>query len=89
MSCEHELKEMSKRVEQLEQRIEHLRVSRRVLMNLVERIERDKAATISKLEKENKKLILSNKKFARWLMESNYKFRQMEENEFSKADSIT
>lgn len=92
MSCEQELSEMGKLVEQLQQRVEHLRVSRRVLMNLIEKIERDKATTISRLEKENKKLTLTNKKYARWLMESNYRLRQIEkqigENELSETDNV-
>ena len=39
------------RVGELEQRVEHLRVSRRVLMNLLEKVEREKTVSISKLER--------------------------------------
>ncbi|PKM81821.1 MAG: translation initiation factor 2 [Firmicutes bacterium HGW-Firmicutes-14] len=66
------------RVRELEDKIEHLRFSRRVLMNLIERIEKDKSELLSKLEKENKKLQKSNSRFARTLLHKNRQIIEME-----------
>ena len=59
------------RVEELEQRIEHLRVSRRVLMNLLEKVEREKVDLVHHLEKENVRLQRDNTRFAKWIFSKN------------------
>jgi predicted RNase H-like nuclease (RuvC/YqgF family) len=70
-SCEERIKE-------LENKIEHLRFSRRVLMNLIERMEKDKWEILNKLEKENKKLQKNNSKYARTLLRKNRQIIEME-----------
>jgi len=59
------------RVKELERKIEHLRISRRVLMNLVERMEREKIGVLTRLEYENRKLQRNNSKYARALLAKN------------------
>ncbi|WP_035268276.1 hypothetical protein [Desulfitibacter alkalitolerans] len=58
-----------KKIEELEEKIHQLRVSRRILMNLIENIEREKNLTISQLAKENKKLKLANARYAKRLLD--------------------
>ena len=66
------------RVKELEERVEHLRFSRRVLMSLIERIEKDKWDLLSRLEKENKKLQINNSRYARTLLRKNRQIIEME-----------
>ena len=66
-----ELSLLRTRVGELEQRVEHLRVSRRVLMNLLEKVEREKVALVHRLEKENVRLQRDNKRFAKWIFSKN------------------
>ncbi|HBP64263.1 MAG TPA: translation initiation factor 2 [Desulfosporosinus sp.] len=66
-----EVKLLKARVGELEQRVEHLRVSRRVLMNLLEKVEREKVDLVHHLEKENVRLHLDNKRFAQWIFSKN------------------
>jgi len=66
-----EVKLLKVRVGELEQRVEHLRVSRRVLMNLLEKVEREKVDLVHHLEKENVRLHLDNKRFAKWIFSKN------------------
>ncbi len=58
-----------KKIEELEDKIHQLRVSRRILMNLIENIEREKNITINQLSKENKKLKLSNARYAKKILD--------------------
>lgn len=58
-------------MQELEDKVEQLRLSRRVLMNLIEKIEREKNEILSKLERENKKLHQNNYRYARWLVTKN------------------
>jgi len=66
------------RVKELEEQVEHLRISRRVLMNLIEKIEREKRLLLSSLEKENKRLQQNNAKYANWLWNKNRKIIELE-----------
>lgn len=66
------------KIKELEHKIEHLRFSRRVLMNLIERIEKDKWELLSKLEKENKKLQINNSRYAQTLLRKNRQIIEME-----------
>ena len=74
-----EVKELRARVGELEQRIEHLRVSRRVLMNLLEKVEREKVALVRKLEKENMRLQRDNTRFAKWILSKNRQIVELQE----------
>ena len=66
------------RSRELEEQVEQLRVSRRVLMNLIEKIERDKRFLLTKLEKENKRLQQNNAKYAHWLWKKNKEMIELE-----------
>ena len=74
-----ELKLLRARVGELEQRVEHLRVSRRVLMNLLEKVEREKVALVHRLEKENVRLQRDNKRFAKWIFSKNREMVELQE----------
>lgn len=69
---------LEQRIQELEEKIDHLRFSRRVLMNLIERLEKDKWGSLSKLERENKKLQLNNCKYARTLWRKNRQIMELE-----------
>lgn len=69
---------LEQRVKELEDRVENLRFSRRVLMNLIERVEKDKWDVLSKLEKQNKKLQKNNSRYARTLLCKNRQIIEME-----------
>ncbi|MDD2497633.1 MAG: translation initiation factor 2 [Desulfitobacteriaceae bacterium] len=75
---------MKIRIEELEQRVEHLRVSRRVLMNLVEKLEKEKNCAMTKLEKENRKLQRHNAFYAQTLLIKNRRIMELEEQMQSK-----
>lgn len=78
-SLKEELRLTKYRVGELEQRIEHLRVSRRVLMNLLEKVEREKVTLVHKLEKENVRLQRDNTKFAKWIFSKNREIMRLQE----------
>lgn len=69
---------LTKKIQELEEKVDQLRFSRRVLMNLVEKIERDKWGHLSKLERENKKLQFNNRKFALSLLHKNRQIMELE-----------
>ncbi len=79
MDPKDELKLLRARVGELEQRVEHLRVSRRVLMNLLEKVEREKVALVHRLEKENVRLQRDNTRFAKWIFSKNREIVQLQE----------
>lgn len=74
-----EVKLLKARVGELEQRVEHLRVSRRVLMNLLEKVEREKVFLVNRLEKENVRLHRDNKRFAQWIFSKNKEIVELQE----------
>ena len=74
-----EMKLLRARIGELEQRVEHLRVSRRVLMNLLEKVEREKVALVQHLEKENVRLQRDNKRFAKWIFSKNREIVELQE----------
>lgn len=78
MEKEYELWHLRYKVNQLEKQVEHLRISRRVLMNLIERLEKEKRNQMLTLEKENKRLHSSNKRYAKWLMKYNCRLVEMQ-----------
>lgn len=59
------------RVEALEERLEQMRLSRRVLLRILEQSEKDKQTRLQRLEKENRTLQKKNCNFAKSLMEKN------------------
>ncbi|MBC2723080.1 MAG: translation initiation factor 2 [Desulfosporosinus sp.] len=79
MNSMDEIKLLRARVGELEQRVEHLRVSRRVLMNLLEKVEREKVALVRSLEKENVRLQRDNKRFAKWIFSKNREIVELQD----------
>jgi predicted RNase H-like nuclease (RuvC/YqgF family) len=69
---------MKNRIKELEQRVEHLRISRRILMNLVEKLENDKNKMRTKLEKENRKLQKNNAFYAHNILLKNRRIMELE-----------
>lgn len=69
---------LRQRVQELEEKVEQLRLSRRVLMNLVEKIEKEKSTWLARMEKENRKLHIDNYRYARWLLLKNQKIVELE-----------
>lgn len=67
------------KVRELEHRVEHLRVSRRVLMNLLEKVEREKILLVRKLQKENMRLHRDNTRFAKWIFSKNREIIKLQE----------
>ena len=67
----YDINYLQKRVHELEEKVEQLRLSRRVLMNLVEKLEREKSGSVNRLEKENRKLQISNCRYAKFLLRKN------------------
>lgn len=89
MGYEQEIWFLRSRVKELEKQVEHLRISRRVLMNLIEKIEREKRIALSQLEKENKRLQQSNQRYAKWLMKNNIRFVEMQAERYAQpAESV-
>ncbi len=69
---------LQKRVKELEEKVEQLRLSRRVLMNLIEKLEKEKTSFQTRLERENKKLLHTNYRYARWLLCKNRQIAELE-----------
>lgn len=80
---------MKERIEELEQRVEHLRVSRRVLMNLVEKIEKEKNYITTRLEKENRRLQRHNAMYAQSLLLKNRRIMELEEEIESRLSRLS
>jgi len=59
------------RIQELEEKVDQLRLSRRVLMNLIEKMEKERAFFLARLEKENRRLHKDNYKYACWLLKKN------------------
>ena len=78
MNNEYDTDYLRKRVRELEEKVEQLRLSRRVLMNLIEKLEKDKNSFLNRLEKENKKLHLNNYRYARSLLCKNRQIMELE-----------
>jgi len=66
------------RIQELEEKVEQLRLSRRVLMNLIEKIEKDKNGFLNRLEKENRKLHKDNYRYAKRLLSKNRQIVDLE-----------
>lgn len=66
------------RVRELEDKIESLRVSRRVLMNLIDALEKEKRDQLGKLAVQNEKLQRNNSRYAQALMLRNIRITELE-----------
>jgi predicted RNase H-like nuclease (RuvC/YqgF family) len=78
MHTEPTKEDLQQHIKDLEEKIEHLRVSRRVLMSLVERIEGEKSGFVNKLEKENRRLQYNNSRFAKSILNKNRKILELQ-----------
>jgi len=88
MGYEQEIWLLRRRVRELEKQVEQLRVSRRVLMNLIERIEEEKKNSLSRLEKENKRLQTNNLRYAKKLMKYNSCLVELKDNKRSLTEEF-
>lgn len=77
---------LQRQIRELEDKVAQLRLSRRVLMNLVERQERERVRYWSRLEKENQKLHRDNYKYVKWLWLKNRRIVELE-NKLNSYDS--
>ncbi|SHE41600.1 translation initiation factor 2 [Desulforamulus putei] len=78
MNGSADLQYLQKRIQELEEKVEQLRLSRRVLMNLIEKIEKDKSMFVSRLEKENRKLHKENYRYAQSLLKQNRRIVELQ-----------
>jgi hypothetical protein len=70
--------ELQARVRELEDKIEALRISRRVLMNLIDDLEKEKREQLTKLYSQNEQLQKSNCRYARAIMHRDIRITQLE-----------
>jgi hypothetical protein len=59
------------RVRDLEKKVEYLRVSRRVLMNMLIELEKEKRLEVTRLQEENRRLQKINSRFAKAIWQRN------------------
>lgn len=71
--------ELRTRIRELEDKVEALRISRRVLMNLIDNLENDKRETLSQLVNKNEKLQKNNCRYAKAIMCQNLKITKLEQ----------
>jgi hypothetical protein len=74
-----ELAQLQNRVRVLEERIQGLRASRRILMNLITAQEREKRARIQRLEQENTRLQQQSSRYAKAVLERNIRIIRLEQ----------
>lgn len=75
----HDEAELQARIRILEERIQGLRASRRILMNLLAAQEREKRNRIHRLEAENQKLQKRSSRYAKLVLERNIRIVRLEE----------
>lgn len=85
---DEQLIHLKKRMFELEKQVNQLRISRRILMNLIEKIEDEKNNLVTQLEKERQRFRLNNERYARWLMQNNYRFMELKAS-FNKKTNLT
>lgn len=73
------VEELLNRIRELEDKVEALRISRRVLMNLIEAVEREKREKITQLENMNERLQRNNCRYAKTIMLRNVQIITLEE----------
>ncbi|GBG54789.1 hypothetical protein SPFL3102_01342 [Sporomusaceae bacterium FL31] len=71
--------ELRDRIRELEDKVEALRISRRVLMNLIDTLENEKKETLSQLLNKNEKLQKNNYRYAKAIMCQNLKITKLEQ----------
>jgi DNA repair exonuclease SbcCD ATPase subunit len=71
--------ELRARVRELEEKVEALRISRRVLMNLIDSLENEKREQLAKLSSRVEKLQQNNCRYAKAIMRRNIRITELEE----------
>lgn len=66
------------RIRELENKVDALRISRRVLMNLIDALEREKKEQVQKLQSINEKLQKNNCRYAKAIMYRNMRINELE-----------
>ncbi|HHW92741.1 MAG TPA: translation initiation factor 2 [Firmicutes bacterium] len=74
-----EVEDLCLRIRDLEAKVENLRLSRRVLMNILEVSERGKRRETENLERINDRLRRENRRYAQRLMEQNRRILDLQE----------
>lgn len=70
--------ELRTRVRELEDKVEALRISRRVLMTLIDSLENDKKDSMARLTDQNERLQKNNRRYARAIMCRNIRIIELE-----------
>jgi DNA anti-recombination protein RmuC len=84
-----ETTQLRNRVQVLEERIQGLRASRRILMNLIATQEREKRAKIQRLEEENNRLQKQSTRYAKAMFEQNIRIIRLEESVRRRTEGIS
>jgi hypothetical protein len=84
-----ELAELRRRVRVLEERVQGLRASRRILMNLLASQEREKRARIQRLERENTRLQRQSSRYAKAVLERNIRIIRLEQSGKGSNEDIS
>ncbi|HWI52529.1 MAG TPA: translation initiation factor 2 [Symbiobacteriaceae bacterium] len=80
MENSDEMSQLRQRVRVLEERIQGLRASRRILMNLLAAQEREKRSRIQRLEQENVRLQQRTSRYAREVLDKNISIVRLKES---------
>lgn len=72
------LEELRTRIQELENKVEALRISRRVLMNLIDTLEKEKREQVQRLENQNERLQKNNSRYAQIIMHRNAHIKELE-----------
>ena len=74
----NDIKVYLSRIEELEEKVEQLRLSRRILMNILENLDKERRVEIKKVREEQKRLKQANIKYAYNLLKKNAKVMELE-----------
>lgn len=83
-----EMSQLRQRVRVLEERIQGLRASRRILMNLLAAQEREKRSRIQRLEQENVRLQQRTSRYAREVLDKNIRIIRLQESMSRSEEDI-
>jgi cell division septum initiation protein DivIVA len=83
-----EMGQLRQRVRVLEERIQGLRASRRILMNLLAAQEREKRSRIQRLEQENVRLQQRTSRYAREVLDKNIRIIRLQESMSRSEEDI-
>ena len=78
MSNAEVINALNSRIRELEDKVDALRISRRILMNLIDALEKEKRDQVQKLQSMNDKLQRNNSKYAKAIMYRNMRIYELE-----------